>query len=104
LSIETDPPGAEVRLNGVPVGRAPLRVAFRHYGVYRIELEADGFAPVVREEPVGSPWYARFPLCLFTEALLPLTIRDSRRFHYSLQKAVAPARAELLERAAARTE
>ncbi len=100
LVIESDPPGAELRLNGAAVGKTPVRVAFRHYGIYRIELRKDGFEPLVVEEPVLAPAYARFPLCLFTELLWPGRIRDERYVQYTLARPRAPDRAGLLRRAA----
>jgi hypothetical protein len=104
LNVETDPPGAEVRINGVHAGRSPLRTPFRHYGTYMIEIDHPDRATLVREEPIRPPWYARFPLCLISELLLPARIRDTRWLRYSLEAADAPDRGELLQRAASRTE
>jgi hypothetical protein len=101
LVIESDPPGAEVRLNGTPVGRTPAYVPFRHYGIYRVELSKEGFGTLLVEEPVLAPLYARFPACLLTELILPWRIRDERYLSYDLSPEVAPDREGLLKRAAA---
>lgn len=101
LVIESDPPGAEVRLNGARAGETPVRVAFRHYGVYDVEVRKEGFEPVREAEPVLAPWWARFPLDLFTELLWPGRIQDVRFLSYDLAPPSMPDRAELIERAEA---
>jgi len=113
LFISSDPAGAEVRLNGEPVGpagpdihgdvvvgRTPVAVAFRHYGMYSVELRAPGRETLLAELDLAPPLYARFPLCLFSELLWPGTIRDERRFTFVLRPSRAPGRAALLARAA----
>ncbi len=100
LTITSDPAGAEVRLNGTPVGATPVTVPFRHYGVYRVELRKDGFATVEAPAPVLAPGYARFPLGLFSALLWPGVIRDDRYLAYELGPQETPDREGLLERAA----
>jgi hypothetical protein len=100
ILIESEPPGAQVRLNGTPVGETPVTVSFRHYGTYDVELRKDGFETLRTWESVPAPGYARFPLCLFTELLWPGRIRDDRYLSYKLARPVAPDRAGLLRRAA----
>jgi hypothetical protein len=108
LRIETEPPGAEVRLNGTAVGRTsrdgPLVVPFRHYGVYEVELTKEGYEILRVEEPVLAPAYARFPLCLFTELLWPGRIRDERALSYELSPPRMPEREELVEKASRASE
>jgi hypothetical protein len=99
VTVESTPPGAEVRLNGRAVGTTPVTVPFRHYGVYRVELTKSGFETLDAEEPLLTPWWARFPLCIFTELLWPARIRDDRWLGYELEKPRTPERAGLLERA-----
>lgn len=101
LVIESDPPGAEVRLNGSVVGRTPVHVPFRHYGVYDVEVRKEGFEPVREGAPVMAPWWARFPVGVFTELLWPGRIRDVHFLRYDLAPPAMPDRAKLLERAEA---
>lgn len=100
LAIESEPPFAEVFLNGVRMDPTPVRVPFRHYGVYEVELRKEGFETLVRREAVSAPFYARFPLCLLTEFLWPGLIRDERRFAYRLEPLREVDRADLLRAAA----
>jgi hypothetical protein len=99
LIIESNPPGAEVRLNGSIVGKTPLRMPFRHYGIYDVEVRKAGFEPVREGAPILSPWWASFPLCVFTEFLWPGRIQDVHFLEYDLAPPVTPDRAKLLERA-----
>ncbi len=101
LVIESDPSGAEVRLNGQRVGVTPVRVPFRHYGIYDVEVRHDGFATAREAAPVLAPWWARFPLGVFTELLWPGKIQDVHFLKYDLTAPVMPDRAKLLERAEA---
>ncbi len=101
LVIESDPPGAAVRLNGAAVGETPVRVPFRHYGVYDVEVRKEGFEPVREGAAVLAPWWARFPLGVFTELLWPGKIQDVRFLTYTLKPPAMPDRAKLLERAEA---
>ena len=104
LTVESDPPGAAVRLNGRAVGQTPMRVRFLHYGVYEVELRKEGYATIRVEADVLAPGYARFPLCLLTELLAPFVIRDERVLKYRLAPPAVADRAGLLERAARATE
>ncbi len=91
--ITSDPPGAIVLdEKGQPMGATPVDRQFVYYGKYRFTLVKDGCQTQVVEEPIRPPWFEWFPLDFASEILLPWTIRDVRRFHYSLPPAqvVAP--------------
>lgn len=98
LVVESEPSGLEVRVNGTPVGRTPVEVGFRHYGVYSVELEGGGVRAAF-EERVLAPWYACFPLDVFSELLLPVRIRDVRYFFYEFKDTGPVPREGLLRRA-----
>ena len=104
LTVESVPPGAELRLNGEELGPTPVTVSFRHYGTYAVELRKDGFETLSVEEPVMPPWYARFPLGIVSELLWPGVIQDYRWLEYELKPPVVPERAGLIERAARAAE
>lgn len=104
--ITTDPPGAVIQdEKGMPMGAAPADRQFVYYGKYRFTLVRDGFQTQIVEEDVKAPWYEWFLLDFVSENLIPWTIRDVRRFHYTMQpalivppEAVLKSAAELRER------
>lgn len=86
--ITTDPPGAVVYdEKGQPMGAAPADRQFVYYGKYKFTLVRDGFQTQVVEEQVKAPWYEWFLLDFVSENVIPWTIRDIRRFHYTMQPA-----------------
>lgn len=98
--VESIPSGAEVKLNGVQIGTTPIRVNFRHYGVYEVELRKEGWNTLSEKTWVSAPFYARFPVCIFAEFLWPGRIKDERRLSYSLAPSHMPEKASLLKAAA----
>jgi hypothetical protein len=86
--ISTDPPGAIVfDEKNQPIGASPADKQFTYYGKYRFTLVHDGFETMVVEEKVNPPWYEIIGLDFFSENLLPVRLRDVRRFHYVMQPA-----------------
>ncbi|HLG42524.1 MAG TPA: PEGA domain-containing protein [Planctomycetota bacterium] len=90
LAIRSDPPDAEVTLDGKGVGRTPVDIPFEWYGGREIIVRKAGFKTVHTIEHVGAPWYQIFPFDFFTDVLLPFTIRDVREFDYKLEKESEP--------------
>ena len=101
--VESAPPGAEVWIDGDPVGFTPVRIPFSHYGAREIVVTKGGYALVKRLQPVEAPWYERFPLDFVSENLWPWTMVDERYFIYTLQPEKTGAD-ELYERAKAMRE
>ncbi len=97
--ITSDPPGAMViDERGHPIGATPVDRPFTYYGKYRFTLVKDGFQTQVVEEPISAPWYEWIGLDFISENLLPFTLRDVRRLHFSMQPAhVVPPEAVLEE-------
>ncbi len=84
LSIQTDPPGALVWLNGREIGRTPLERSFTWYGKYELEIRRQGRQTLKSTLPVKAPWWQWVPFDLFAE-LLPL--HDRQNFHFDLPPA-----------------
>ena len=82
--VETDPPGAEVWIDGEMEGLSPVRVPFSHYGTREVVVVKGGFATVREKRELAEPWYERFPLDFASENLWPLTLTDDRYFVYRL--------------------
>jgi hypothetical protein len=81
LEITSTPPGAEVRLDDEAVGVTPVRVPFEHFGTRRVTFYLPGYRTTSRRIRLRAPWYARFPLDIVTEVLLPIGLRDRRKVH-----------------------
>ena len=84
LELTSTPPGAEVRLDDESVGRTPVKVPFEHYGTRRVTFYLSGYRTVSKQIELAPRWYARFPLDLVTEVLLPLGLSDRRHYHEEL--------------------
>ncbi|MGB7158578.1 MAG: PEGA domain-containing protein [Tepidisphaeraceae bacterium] len=84
LTVESDPPGVLVHLNGQEFGRTPVTRDFTWYGTYDVELRKEGYETRQTTGKVIAPWWQWVPLDLFVE-LLPLT--DRRQLHYTLKPA-----------------
>ena len=84
LSIQTNPPGALVRLNGGPQElRTPATHDFVWYGTYDIVIRKDGYRTIKTKAPVIAPIYEWIPLDLIAE-LLPIHLKDARTLKYEM--------------------
>jgi hypothetical protein len=104
LWIESDPPGAAVRLDHVLVGTTPYEMEFVHYGTHRLDVDLVGYEPYSRELLVPAPWYARFPIDIVTEVLLPIGWKDHKVAQVTLVPIEGQMGPERLERIRARAE
>ncbi len=98
LTVQSDPPGALVHLNGQEFGRTPVTRDFTWYGTYDVSLRKEGYETRKTTGKVIAPWWQWVPFDLFAE-LLPLT--DRRHLRYTLtpvtDEAIDPA--AMLDRA-----
>ncbi len=85
LEIRSDPPGAEVYINGERAGVTPLDHRFDFYGTFDITLRSKEHRSCRNLETVRPPWYEIPPLDFFAENLVPFVIRDRNEFHYTLE-------------------
>ena len=94
LVISTDPPGAEIRVDGeLQESRTPAHIPFTSYGVRRITLYLDGYVTYSEAFDVEAPWYAYFPIDVFSEILFPFGWRDRHRLRVKLVPGTEPIRA-----------
>lgn len=100
LLIRSDPPGAEIWVDGRYIGKSPTNVRFVWYGDHEIEVRMERYRSIRRVEPVPAPWYQIFPLDFVTDVLLPFPIRDEREFHFHLEPDPTMKRTEDVERRA----
>jgi hypothetical protein len=84
LEIASDPAGAEVRLDDRAIGKTPLVVPFEHYGTRRVTLHLAGYRTLSEQIRLSPPWFARFPIDILTEVLIPLGLDDHRVYRRQL--------------------
>ncbi len=88
LHIETQPPGADVYINGEAAGKTPLDHPFDFYGKFEIVLRHTDHQSRRIIHKASPPWYAYFPMDIIVEFILPVfPLRDVHRIEASLQKA-----------------
>lgn len=109
LAIDSTPPGAQVRIDDVVVGTTPMRFGFKDFGTRRVTLYKPGYLTHSELVDLEPPWYARFPIDLVTEVLLPFGWHHVQPYEAALtagsgsiatpELADVLARAEVLRRA-----
>jgi hypothetical protein len=98
--IESTPPGAAVAVNDKPLpGLTPADGFYVFHGAYDFTLVRDGYATLKVHQPIPPKWYEVPPLDFVSENLVPWTIRDVRRFCYTLQPLQMPNSQEVVQRA-----
>jgi len=97
--IQSDPPGALVYRNGVPIGSTPVDDHFIYYGKYDFTLVKDGYETLHVQQEIPAPWYEWPGIDFISENLIPCTIRDVRRFNYKLNPVQHIRTDEILSRA-----
>jgi len=84
ILIQSDPPGALVRMDGRTLGKTPVEVDFIWYGTHEVIVDLPGH-PVIDAYPtISAPIYQWVPLDLFFEALWPGTLVDRHVLDYKL--------------------
>lgn len=85
MVITSEPSGADIWVNEQWHGKTPYRLPFKHYGVFSVRLEKNGYYPMYVKEPLRAPFYQRIGPDLVAEAVVPVTITDNRELHYVMQ-------------------
>lgn len=99
MTINTDPPGARVLVDGKDIGLTPASIDFTYYATRRITLIKDGYETRTFLQPVRTPWYQVPPLDFFSDNFLPLKVTNRHEFHYALQRQQQVPQHNLLDRA-----
>lgn len=84
ISVDTQPQGALVYLNGEESGRTPFTRDFTWYGTYDVVVRAEGYETLRTRQPVIAPWWQWPPFDLIAE-LFPA--KDQRSYTYTLTPA-----------------
>jgi hypothetical protein len=83
--VYTDPPGALVLRNGVPLGASPVDDHYVYYGKYHFTIIKEGYETLQVDQEITTPWYEYFPLDFVSENLVPCQIIDRREFRFKLE-------------------
>ena len=86
IFITSDPPGAEVTLNDVDVGRTPCEVDFTYFGTYEVRLCHEGYETLVTEAAADPPLHEQ-PGIDFLAMLVPGTRHTRIDWHFTLDPA-----------------
>jgi len=89
LAIRSQPPGAQVLLNGEPLGSTPYERELEWYGWYHVTLIKPGFERIDDHVEIRAPLQMWIPLDLAME-LLPFRINDPNVLAYRLVPQAAP--------------
>ena len=79
LTVNSNPPGAMVYLNGLEIGRTPVTRDMLWYGTYDVELRKEGYDSIKTTAQVWAPWWQWVPFDLFTD-MLPIADRHVLRY------------------------
>jgi len=85
LEVQSDPPGATLRIDDRVVGPTPYVEHFSDYGTRRITLYKAGYHSRSEVVTLKAPWYAIFPLDIFSEILFPFGWKDPHRYKLQLE-------------------
>jgi len=98
ITIESTPPGALVHLNDTEVGRTPVTVPFKFYGVYDVRLQRDGYQTLTTSKKAEGPWWEAPGPDLIAEAM-PGDNEVNLQWHFELQPEQPVAEDALIDRA-----
>lgn len=100
-TVRTDPPGAQVIVNGESIGPSPASKNFYYYGDREVTLVLNGYETKTLTQPIPAPWWDNYLTEFFTENLIPWVMRDEQEFTYKLDPARRPSEREVHDRAEA---
>lgn len=100
LTINTDPQGAVVWLNGEEVGKTPVTTDFLWYGDYEVIARKPGYQTLISHYLINEPVYELPGIDLLSEVFYPGHIVDARTTTLALSPEALPSSDTLLANAA----
>jgi hypothetical protein len=86
ITVRSEPSGADAYLDDRYIGKTPVTVPFRHYGVRRIRVKKKGYRTTGKSVTIDPPWYQIMLLDLICEVLIPYKFEDKRVYSLQLEK------------------
>lgn len=84
VTIQSNPEGALVYLNGQEVGRTPFTTDITWYGWYDVVVRREGHETLKVRQPVMAPWWQWVPLDFIAD-VTPGRKVDHHRLYYTLR-------------------
>jgi PEGA domain len=85
VTINSNPPGALVKVDGKDIGYTPASFDFTWYGTREVKLLKDGYETHTEHIEIDSPWYQKFPMDFFSDNFLGQHVTDHRQFGFQLR-------------------
>jgi hypothetical protein len=83
--VETNVPGAQIYVDGQPIGPSPADGWWEYAGYREFTAVAPGYEPLYKKVRFRPKWYQYPPLDLVAEVLWPFRIEDVRRVRLDLE-------------------
>jgi hypothetical protein len=99
LTINSNPPGALVRIDDEDIGQTPVSVPFTYYGTRKVQLIRPGYETLTVLQRIKAPWYEYPGIDFFSEHFALHEVRDERDLFYELKPAAMVPNEQLLQRA-----
>ena len=101
VTINSNPSGALVRIDGKDVGYTPASIDYTWYGTREVQLLKDGYETQTQLINIAPPWYQRVPLDFLSDNFLGTHIRDQRRFDLQMQPKLPDVSSDVIQRGCA---
>ena len=98
VTINSNPSGALVRIDGKDIGYTPASIDYTWYGTREIQLLKDGYETQTQLVEIGAPWYQKFPLDFVSDNFLGTHVRDHRRFDFNMQPKQPDVASDVIQR------
>lgn len=98
VTINSNPAGALVRIDGKDIGYTPTSIDYIWYGTREVQLLKDGYETQTQFIKIGAPWYQRFPLDFISDNFLGTHVRDHRRFDLTMQPKQPDVASDVIQR------
>lgn len=99
ITIQSDPAGALVYMDGEELGYTPVSTDITYYGTREITLVKDDFETLTVQQKVRTPWYQVPPLDFVSDNLWPFRVTDRNNYFYRLQKRAEVRTKDLIDNA-----
>src|SRR5580704_12530137 len=99
LVVRSDPPGAQVILDGQEVGNTPVAVPFTYYGTRQLTIVKPGYETRTELVKIPAPWYQWMPLDFVSDNFLPRQVNDRHEICWQMTPQGVVPQEKLQERA-----